>query len=96
MIGCWKFGWHAKVGSRRFAIFNEFIRAKGRSVFVSALKSAILTEWPAPKVQIKRQRVSLGWAYRIYIGGNYMGLNASFGAKRMLAIYLKQSRLTAP
>jgi hypothetical protein len=49
-----------------------------------------------PKVQIKRQRVSLGWAYRIYIGGNYMGLNASFGAKRMLAIYLKQSRLTAP
>ena len=26
-----------------------------------------------PKVQIKRQKVSLGWAYRIYIDGNYMG-----------------------
>ena len=26
-----------------------------------------------PKVQIKRQKVSLGWAYRIYIDGPYMG-----------------------
>jgi len=25
------------------------------------------------KVQIKRQKVSLGWAYRIYIDGNYIG-----------------------
>ena len=25
-----------------------------------------------PKVQIKRQKVSLGWAYRIYIDGTYM------------------------
>lgn len=26
-----------------------------------------------PKVQVKRQKTSLGWAYRIYIGGAYMG-----------------------
>jgi hypothetical protein len=45
-----------------------------------------------PKVQIKRQKVSLGWAYRIYIGGTYMGTgltqaSACEGAKRMLVIY---------
>jgi len=26
-----------------------------------------------PKVQIKRQKVSLGWVYRIYIDGTYTG-----------------------
>jgi hypothetical protein len=26
-----------------------------------------------PKVQIKRQKTSLGWAHRIYIDGMYMG-----------------------
>jgi len=45
-----------------------------------------------PKVQIKRQKVSLGWAYRIYIEGMYMGTgltrdSARDGAKRMLVIY---------
>jgi hypothetical protein len=45
-----------------------------------------------PKVQIKRQKTSLGWAYRIYIDGNYMGTgltrdSARDGAKRMLVIY---------
>ena len=45
-----------------------------------------------PKVQIKRQKVSLGWAYRIYIDGTYMGTgltqaSARTGAKRMLVIY---------
>ena len=25
-----------------------------------------------PKAQIKRERTSLGWAYRIYIDGGYM------------------------
>ena len=45
-----------------------------------------------PKVQIKRQKVSLGWAYRIYIDGEYMGTgltraSARDGARRMLAIY---------
>jgi len=45
-----------------------------------------------PKVQIKRQKTSLGWAYRIYIDGMYMGTgltkaSARDGAKRMLAIY---------
>ena len=47
-----------------------------------------------PKVQIKRQKVSLGWAYRIYIHGTYMGTgltqaSARDGAKRMLVIYEK-------
>ena len=42
-----------------------------------------------PKVQIKRQKVSLGWAYRIYIDDNYMGAgltraSARDGARRML------------
>ena len=45
-----------------------------------------------PKVQIKRQKVSPGWAYRIYIDGVYMGAgltraSARDGAKRMLVIY---------
>ena len=47
-----------------------------------------------PKVQIKRQKTSLGWAYRIYIDGKYMGTgltraSARDGAKRMLVIYEK-------
>ena len=45
-----------------------------------------------PKVQIKRTKTSLGWAYRIYVDGAYMGTgltraSARDGAKRMLAIY---------
>ena len=42
-----------------------------------------------PKVQIKREKTSLGWAYVIYIDGMYMGAgltrtSAREGAKRML------------
>ena len=45
-----------------------------------------------PKVQIRRQKVSLGRAYRIYIDGKYLGTgltraSARDGAKRMLVIY---------
>jgi hypothetical protein len=45
-----------------------------------------------PKVQIKRTKTSLGWAYRIYIGGMYMGTgltraSARESVPRMLAIY---------
>ena len=45
-----------------------------------------------PKVQIKRQKVSLGWAYRVYIDGMYTGTSltrasARDGVKRMLANY---------
>jgi hypothetical protein len=54
-----------------------------------------------PKVQIKRQKVSLGWAYRIYIDGKYMGTgltqtSARDGAKRMLAIYERARRRKSP
>jgi hypothetical protein len=50
-----------------------------------------------PKVQIKRQKVSLGWAYRIYIDGHYMGTGLTrasvrAGAKRMLVIYERVRR----
>ena len=50
-----------------------------------------------PKVQIKRQKTSLGWAYRIYIDGAYMGTgltrtSARGGAKRMLANYERARR----
>ena len=50
-----------------------------------------------PKVQIKRQKTSLGWAYRIYIDGTYMGTgltraSARDGAKRMLANYERAMR----
>ena len=50
-----------------------------------------------PKVQIKRQKVSLGWAYRIYIDGTYMGAgltmaSARTGAKQMLANYERARR----
>ena len=54
-----------------------------------------------PKVQIKRQKVSLGWAYRIYIDGKYMGTGltqaaARDGAKRMLVNYAKASGRKSP
>ena len=54
-----------------------------------------------PKVQIKRQRVSLGWAYRIYIDGTYMGTgltqaSARESVPRMLAIYEKAKRRKSP
>ena len=44
-----------------------------------------------------RRVVSLGWAYRIYIDGTYVGTgltqaSARTGAKRMLAIYEKTIR----
>jgi len=47
-----------------------------------------------PKVRIKRQRVSPGWAYRIYIDGTYMGTglthaSAREGAKQMLVNYVR-------
>ena len=43
-----------------------------------------------PKVQIKRQKTSLGLAYRIYMDGHYVGTgltqaSAREGAKRILA-----------
>jgi hypothetical protein len=42
-----------------------------------------------PKVQIKREKTSLGWAYVIYINGMYMGTgltaaSAREGAKQIL------------
>jgi len=45
-----------------------------------------------PKVQIKRTKTSLGWAYCIYIGGMYMGAgltreSARVSVPRMLVIY---------
>jgi hypothetical protein len=54
-----------------------------------------------PKVQIKRQKTSLGWAYRIYIDGKYMGTgltqaSARTGAQRMLVIYEKAGRRKSP
>jgi len=54
-----------------------------------------------PKVQIKRQKTSLGWAYRIYIDGTYMGTDlteasAREGARRMLVIHEKTRRRKSP
>jgi hypothetical protein len=53
------------------------------------------------KVQIKRQKLSLGWAYRIYIDGMYMGAgltraSASKAVSRMLVIYEKAKRRNQP
>jgi len=50
-----------------------------------------------PKVVIKREKTSLGWAYRIYIGGMYMGTaltkaSAREAVPRMLAIYERINR----
>jgi hypothetical protein len=51
-----------------------------------------------PKVQIKRQKTSLGWAYRIYIDGSYSLTQASAraGAERMPAIYERTRRRKTP
>jgi len=48
-----------------------------------------------PKVQIKREKTALGWAYRIYVGGTYMATalsraSAQKGAKRMIVIHNRQ------
>ena len=55
-----------------------------------------MTRTKKPKVQIKRRKTSLGWAYRIYIDGMYMGTgltraSALDGAKRMLVIYQRSN-----
>jgi len=49
-----------------------------------------------PKVEIKRTKTSLGWAYRIYIDGKYIGTgltraSAREGAKRMLVTYTRMN-----
>ena len=38
-----------------------------------------------PKVQIKRQKTSLGWAYRIYIDGMYMATGLTQASARRRA-----------
>ena len=50
-----------------------------------------------PKVQIKRTKTSLGWAYRIYIDSAYVGTgltraSARDGAKRMVVNHEKARR----
>ena len=54
-----------------------------------------------PKVQIKRQKTSLGWAYRIYIDNSYAGTgltqaSARDGTQRMLANYERARRRKSP
>jgi hypothetical protein len=49
------------------------------------------------KVEIRRHKASLGWVYRIYIGGTYMGTgltqaSALTDAQRMLATYERAGR----
>ena len=42
-----------------------------------------LIEWPAAKSpRFKRQKMSLGWAYRIYIDGMYMGTGLTLASAR--------------
>ena len=53
-----------------------------------------------PKGQIKRQKTSLGWAYRIYIDGMYMGTgltraSARDGTQRMLENYERARQRTS-
>jgi hypothetical protein len=54
-----------------------------------------------PKVQIKREKTSLGWAYCIYINAMYKGAgltaaSAREGAKRMLLVYERMKKGRAP
>jgi hypothetical protein len=54
-----------------------------------------MTRTKKPKVQIKRTKTSLGFAYRIYIDGDYVGAgltreSAREGAKQMLVRRIKQ------
>ena len=53
-----------------------------------------------PKVQIRRQKASLGWAYRVYIDGMYTGTSltrasARDGTQRMLANYERARQRTS-
>jgi len=54
-----------------------------------------VTRAKGPKVQIKREKASLAFAYRIYIDGDYVGAgltreSAREGAKQMLVRRIKQ------
>lgn len=56
-----------------------------------------MTHTKGPKVEIKRENTSLGWTYRIYIGGMLMGAAFSRDAAdrsvpRLLAIYAQAKR----
>jgi len=53
-----------------------------------------------PKVQIKREKTSLGWAYRIYVDGTYVATamtreSARESVPRVLTIYEKIKRKAA-
>ena len=53
-----------------------------------------------PKVQIKRTKTSLGWAYRIYVDGTYVATamtreSARESVPRVLTIYEKIKRKAA-
>ena len=53
-----------------------------------------------PKVQIKREKTSLGWAYRIYVDGRYVATamtreSARESVPRVLTIYEKIKRKAA-
>lgn len=50
-----------------------------------------------PKVEIKRHKTSLGWAYRLHIGGMYLGTGLTHAAAReavprMLVMYERAGR----
>jgi hypothetical protein len=55
-----------------------------------------VTRAKGPKVQIKREKTSLGFAYRIYIDGDYVGAGltreSAQGAKQMLVRRIKQGQ----
>jgi len=56
-----------------------------------------MTHTKNPKVEIKREKTSLGSTYRIYIGGMLMGAalsrdSADKSVPRMLALYAKIKR----
>ena len=46
-----------------------------------------------PKVQIKREKTSVGFAYRIYMGAGLTAASAREGAKRLLVVKLQESRV---
>jgi hypothetical protein len=77
------FGRHAK---RYLTLDSRGGRQSGNQIPIDMARTK------KPKVQIKRQKVSLGWAYRVYIDGMYVGTgltqaSARESIPRMLAIY---------
>ena len=61
---------------------RDLVRSVGDLGFYEFRYPDWMARTKKPKVQIKRQKTSLGWAYRIYINGSYMATSLTQASAR--------------